>query len=56
MIHFAFALAVIGGLAVGAWLVVSGHPWFALLVFLITTNVQMSHTKSGNKDKKEPEK
>lgn len=38
---FAFALIVLGGLGIGAWLVVQGHPWFALLVIAIVASARL---------------
>jgi hypothetical protein len=30
-----------GALGLGGWLVVEGHPWFALLVFIIAGSMRM---------------
>lgn len=32
-----------GMVAIGAWLVTNGHPWFALLVFLMAAGVKIQH-------------
>lgn len=34
-IYTAAVLVTVGGLGIGAWLVVAGHPWFAILVFIL---------------------
>lgn len=39
-----FALAYVGGFAVAAYLVVQNHPWFALLVFILTSSI---HSKEA---------
>jgi hypothetical protein len=49
MMHFFFAAIVLGGMAIGAWLVVNGHPWFALLIILSVGGTSMSQT-SNKKD------
>lgn len=35
MMFLAAAFSIVGSLAVGAWLVINGHPWFGLLVILL---------------------
>jgi hypothetical protein len=41
---YGFAVPFVGGLGVGAYLVVEGHPWFGLLVILITSRVSHNET------------
>ncbi len=45
MIYIAFALIVVGSLAIGAWLVIAGHPWFAMLVILAGSSFSISKSK-----------
>jgi hypothetical protein len=40
----AFTISLLGCLAIGAWLVISGHPWFGLLVIAIGASVQVTTT------------
>jgi hypothetical protein len=41
MIYLAFALIFVASLAAGTTLVMLGHPWFALLVFLIGGSISI---------------
>ena len=51
MAYFAFALMFLGGLAAAVWLVVTGHPWFALLVLLLIWCLELkSDTKSTDSE------
>lgn len=42
----AFVLLVLGSWAIAAWLVVAGHPWFALLMIAAGGSVSFTSTKS----------
>jgi hypothetical protein len=42
MQHVTFLLLVLGGLCVGAWLAIMGHPWFALLVLVIISGARFT--------------
>lgn len=35
------SLLLVALFAIGAWLVVQGHPWFALLVFLAAVSIRI---------------
>lgn len=37
----AVGLTIIGGLSIGAYLALHGHPWFALLAMLIVASIQV---------------
>lgn len=37
----AYVVCFVSGIAATVWLVEGGHPWFALLVALITSGVRM---------------
>jgi len=43
VIHIAFALIIVFGIASITYLVIQGHPWFALLIVLILSGLRMSH-------------
>jgi hypothetical protein len=51
MMFFAGAFTVVGGLAVGAYLIVNGHPWFGGFAMLIGACVSMRHTTDDQTDK-----
>jgi hypothetical protein len=51
MLYLVFALMFLGGIAAGTYLVVSGHPWFALLVFVITGSLSLRHSDGKNEVK-----
>lgn len=36
-----FGITLLGGICVAAWLVVEGHPWFALLILLIVGGIRL---------------
>lgn len=42
----AFVILVLGSWAVAAWLVIAGHPWFALLLIVAGGSVSFTSTKS----------
>ncbi len=44
MLYMAFAIIVIGTLAIAAWLTIEGHPWIAVLMLLLGCSVSI---KSG---------
>jgi hypothetical protein len=41
MRHFALALVVSACVGVGAYLVIQGHPWFALIAMIIGGSVKV---------------
>jgi hypothetical protein len=47
MKYLAFAICVVAGMAAACWLVYAGHPWFALIVFLIVGGMSCSHDKES---------
>ena len=40
-ISLVFGMTLVSGLAVGAWLAINDHPWFALLAMLIVASLRM---------------
>lgn len=50
MSYAAFAVIVIGGLGIGAWLIIEGHPWFGLLVIIIVSGAKLRASKSDESD------
>ncbi len=46
---FAYAFIVVGCVAIGAWLVVQGHPWFGFFAMLIGGSVSFK-TSPLNED------
>lgn len=45
MRYLAFALTVLGGIGIGAWLVSIGHPWFGLFAMAIGGSVEFRSGK-----------
>lgn len=40
ILAFIFGLILVSGLAIGAWLVIQDHPWFAFFVMLIVASIK----------------
>jgi len=51
--YIAFTVVVVSGLAAGTYLAVHGHPWFALLAFLVIQGASVSVSGDPKKRKKE---
>ena len=48
MIIFVYAVMFVSGVGAGVYLVMNGHPWFALLVFLMTGCLEVkAHKPNG---------
>lgn len=54
---FAFVFTILGLVAIGAYLVVNDHPWFGLLVMLMTLNLRYRNTtkNEGKRSTEEPQ-
>lgn len=50
MLHIGFAITIIGCLCVVTYLVMNDHPWFALMILIITCSIRMSDDKNKVED------
>jgi hypothetical protein len=38
-----YSIVVLGSFGIGAWLVIQGHPWFAVLIILLGGSVSVKN-------------
>lgn len=51
MNHLAFALSFMAGIAAGVYLVVHDHPFFGVVVFLITAGIKINSSSNDTEKK-----
>jgi len=52
MIYLCMTILVLGCVGIGAWLVISGHPWFGLFAMIIASGVSVKRTSESSKSSK----